>query len=102
VRAEFLELVARAEPETFRLLDAGTDAAIAYARAAGDDALLVVGNLTDTPTAARVADAPFADGAVTDRLNGRTGRVDGGALRVDLGPWEGLVFTRSPGQAPFG
>jgi hypothetical protein len=102
VRAELLDLVARAEPETFRLLDAGTDAAIAYARVAGDDALLVVGNLTDVPAAVRVADAPFADGAVTDRLSGRVGRVEGGALRVDLDPWQGLVFTRSPSQPSLG
>ena len=68
----------------------------AYARVLGDQAVVVALN---NGTSAAVFDIPTApvgwtaDRAVEDRLGGASGRVEGGRLRVSLGPRSAAIYT---------
>ncbi len=94
VRGEFLELVVRTDPSSFRVLDAGTGETIAYARSDASGAVVVVGNASSAPVDARVAGLPLPDGAAVDRLGERVCDVRSGVLAAGLAPWECLVLTR--------
>jgi glycosidase len=73
-----------------------TEQAWAFARVLGDQAVVVVlNNATDSialdiPT---VAAGWSVDRSVEDRLGGRGGRVEGGRLRVTLGPRSAAIYA---------
>ena len=73
-----------------------TEQAWAYARVLGAQAVVVVLNNAAEPA---VLDVPTAaagwtvDRAVEDRLGGAAGRVEGGRLRVSLGPRSAAIYT---------
>jgi glycosidase len=68
----------------------------AYARILDDQAVVVVLNNAASPVALDVptrAAGWTSDRAVEDRLGGLNGRVEGGRLRVSLGPRSAAIFT---------
>ena len=93
VRGEFLDLVTRADPESFLVPEGNGSAAVAYVRRGPDGAIVVVGNPSDGPAHARMTGLPLPDGPIGDRLSGRACEIRGGGLDVELAPWECLVFT---------
>jgi len=81
-----------------RLLNlAVTEQAWAYARVSGNDAVVVAFNNGTSPAAMEVPATAigWGDGLeVVDRLGGATMRLEGGRLRVSLGPRSAAIYTR--------
>jgi glycosidase len=68
----------------------------AYARVLGDEAVVVVINngTTAVEIEVPVSAASWRDGmGVANRLGGATGRIEGGRLRVPLGPRSAAIYT---------
>jgi hypothetical protein len=73
-----------------------TEQTWAYARVLGDQAVVVVLNNAAEPVTMDIPTAAAgwtADRALEGRLGGGSARVEGGRLRVSLGPRSAAIYT---------
>ncbi len=94
IRRKYHALVTNPDHETFRMLNTGSDAVLAYARQGGGQGkrLAVVANLNCTNSVETAVPLDSPRKTVTDLVTGKRIRLTAGTLQTELGPGESLVF----------